>query len=800
MTDVQPDNQAAIDFLLRVYPEGPWLLTAIQTDRKAISTETFFPATVKDLEAWLGRFNGVRNIYWSVNPPMQALNKKAEREDIRSVNYLHVDVDPRAGEDLDEEIKRIRELRPSGLPEPTFTIYSGGGCQFFWKLQEPIEINGDLEKAEDAKRYNQHIEVCYGGDNCHNIDRIMRLPGTVNVPDAKKLKKGRKPALACLTSWTDEAFPVDRFPKAAQVQLLGDQVGKGLSGASSSKTQPKVELSGNIIRLTDIDELDQWDVGDRVKLIIIQGQHPDEPKKWTNGGRSEWVFDVCCNLHRKGVPDEVIYSVITDPSFSISSSVLEGGGRRAHNYAVRQIGRAKEFSIDPKLMEMNEKFAVISNIGGKCRVVEEVVDPVRNRTRLTRQSFEDFSNRHRNQKVNIGKPDDPQYIKLGVWWLDHPNRRQYDTLVFAPEIDTPGQYNLWRGFACEQKPGSCEKFLHHVRENICSGNQEHYDYLVGWMARAVQRPAEPGYVAIVLRGEKGTGKGVFAKAFGSLYGRHFLQVANPTHLVGNFNSHLRDVCVLFADEAFYANDKKHESVLKMLVTEETIPIEAKGVDLEECPNYVHLIMASNEEHVIPASGLERRYFVLQIGEAQVQNTTYFKAVADELNNGGREALLHFLRTYDISEFNVSKVPQTDALADQKERSLPAEADWWLNKLKDGTMFHNASEWPEAVRKQELFDDYANYARNWMVAFKRLNMNTLGKYVASLCPGLTSEQRLAEFNLPTADGFGERVTRRTYFWVLPDLATCRAAWDKRYGKYDWPAALSGGTQAKLKEPF
>ena len=70
-------------------------------------------------------------------------------------------------------------------------VFSGGGYQAFWKLETPISINGDLGRAEDAKRYNQQLELLFGGDNCHNVDRIMRLPGTVNVPDERKRTKGR---------------------------------------------------------------------------------------------------------------------------------------------------------------------------------------------------------------------------------------------------------------------------------------------------------------------------------------------------------------------------------------------------------------------------------------------------------------------------------------------------------------------------------------------------------------------------------------------------------------------------------
>jgi len=191
-----------VGFLKLVYPRGPWLLTAIRPDRKAIETKTFRPESEAALLSWLKRLNGNHNLYWSTNPPMRDLSKKAEREDIKEVAYLHVDIDPRAGEPFEEEQVRILDMlsepRPKGLPPPTCVIFSGGGYQAFWKLETPIPINGDVERAEQAKLYNLKIEQLLGGDHCHDVSRIMRLPGTVNIPDSKKLAKGRKPALAKL--------------------------------------------------------------------------------------------------------------------------------------------------------------------------------------------------------------------------------------------------------------------------------------------------------------------------------------------------------------------------------------------------------------------------------------------------------------------------------------------------------------------------------------------------------------------------------------------------------------------------
>ena len=154
----QPDTEAAIKFLQMFEPEGPWVPTAIPPHRKGIQTRTFGPGSINELREWLAERNGFANLYFHVNRPLKHLDKKAERQDIKEVRWLHVDVDPRAGEPLEEEQQRILSLLtnnlPASMPRPTLLIYSGGGFQAFWKLREPIPIDGNLSQARSAARFN----------------------------------------------------------------------------------------------------------------------------------------------------------------------------------------------------------------------------------------------------------------------------------------------------------------------------------------------------------------------------------------------------------------------------------------------------------------------------------------------------------------------------------------------------------------------------------------------------------------------------------------------------------------------
>ncbi len=108
----------------------------------------------------------------------------------------------------------------------------------------------------------------------------------------------------------------------------------------------------------------------------------------------------------------------------------------------------------------------------------------------------------------------------------------------------------------------------------------------------------------MLRGLKGTGKGMVGQMLMRIFRNHSLHITNSKHLVGNFNAHLVDALFLFLDEAFWAGDKQGEGTLKALITERTLMIEPKGVDTFQMPNRLKILMASQQR--LGGAGLGRR--------------------------------------------------------------------------------------------------------------------------------------------------------------------------------------------------
>jgi len=788
-----PEYPKTLEFLRAFRPHGIHLLTAVRIDKKAIETYPFV-AGREDEGAldFLQEKGEDWNLYFSVNPVIRPIRKKAERENIASMEYLHLDIDPRPGEDVAAEkeraLKLLTENLPSSVPPPTWIIDSGGGIHAYWQLAKPFVIEGQASAFEEAARYNMQLETLFGADHCHNVDRIMRLPGTVNWPDAKKVEKGRKPSLSYVVLHDpDRVYDLKEFTPAPLVQ--GDDL--GFSGGT-------VEVSGNVVRLDSVDDLE---LSQKCRQVIVQGHDPEDLERWPS--RSEPLFWVCCEMVRAECDDDTIYAVITDEKFGISESVL-AKGRGAHKYAIRQIEQAREAAIDPWLMRLNSKHAVIGSIDGRCRIVSEELDDATGRSTLTFQSFEDFRNRYMSERVEVmvEKKDGEKGVSLipvGKWWTEHPNRRQYEGVIFAPGGEVSGHYNLWKGFSCDARPGSCELFLDHVRRNICGDNPEVYQYVLGWMAYAVQHPDEPGHVAIVLRGRKGTGKGKFANVIGNLFGRHFLRITNPKHLVGSFNAHLRDCVVLFADEAFVVHNRQHEAVLKTLITEDYGFTEGKGANARQTSNHLHIIMASNEDWVVPASQDERRYLMLDVGDEHKQDLDYFRAIDREQRAGGQEALLHYLMNYSLSEYEPRNVPRTAALLDQQVRSLGIEAAWWFHKLQDGEI-NEGEGWPDEIRVYEVVESFVEFAQR----AREAAASDLGKFIKRALPEGWDEklivQRRGSWTVRGASGEPKEI-KRARFWKLPTLDVCRDIFERNFlgTTYTWPQINVEGT-IEGDEPF
>ena len=323
----------------------------------------------------------------------------------------------------------------------------------------------------------------------------------------------------------------------------------------------------------------------------------------------------------------------------------------------------------------------------------------------------------------------------------------------------------------------------HILEVLAAGDSEYEQYIINFAAWCVQHPGIPAEVALVFKGPEGTGRGIFARALCRIFGQHAHQISSIKHLTGDFNKHLRDCCLLFADEAFWPGYRNQEGTLKRLITEPTLFIEPKGLDAFEVRNMIHLIMVSNNLWVIPAGMDARRFAMFEVASHKKQDAEWFDPLYRQMEAGGCAAMLHDLLNRDLGDWHPRQIVKTDALYIQQMISLdsldPFEA-WWYALLKDGIL-PGHEEWVKGEDgvtrygdpnpRRAFSTDLFKHARDCIPRLKHESANILGHALR--------QRGCVPFNY---EGRG---------WTFPPLKEAREAWGKR-------VPMQGGWDDELED--
>jgi hypothetical protein len=371
---------------------------------------------------------------------------------------------------------------------------------------------------------------------------------------------------------------------------------------------------------------------------------------------------------------------------------------------------------------------------------------------------------------------------VGKAWLRYPKRRDFEGVYFHPAQTREGWYNLYQGFAVEPAEKvdfkRIEKYLWHV-DNIISSNVAGIKkYIWAWVADMYQVPEDKKGVAIILRGGKGTGKGFFARPFLDLWGHHAMSIINPSQFTGRFNSHLANKILMYIDEAFWTGSRKEaEGIVKGLITEATIAIEAKGVDVVSLDNFNKFIMASNQDWAVPASFDERRFCCIDVNPAAAQNIKYFAHLhAEMVHLEFLPNLLRYLLDYQYDPAAVRKPPQSKALTDQKLHGLEPTQQWWYEVLQSAYESNMYKDW---VKDGCFFKTTEQLHSLYIMWCQERRASIDGRRIfAKTLFGKTGLCQSAERKRSTEDG-------RPWGYLFPDIEVCRADFEKTVrGTIEW----------------
>lgn len=195
------------------------MLSYISDQGGSPKSRTFVVPEYNDaLIEWIQEHNAARrNIYWLPNDT-ELSDRKPAKVDMTAARFAWADCDPdvkRFGSHAPARAYLTGEHADRLAAIASFVIDSGNGIQPFFRLSEPVAL---LDGFGAYEREAEALGKAINGPGTYNCDRIMRVPGTWNWPNAAKLKKGYPltPSMSRILSVADRTYSVDELVKLVQ--------------------------------------------------------------------------------------------------------------------------------------------------------------------------------------------------------------------------------------------------------------------------------------------------------------------------------------------------------------------------------------------------------------------------------------------------------------------------------------------------------------------------------------------------------------------------------------------------------
>lgn len=264
---ISDNTKKAVAFLKTMFPGKRINIVAIDPHSQHVTAITR-PVDSDAVANFIDRNNGKRNVYYSVNTPTDdAPDNKLKKEHIKEINAVWIDADPLPFRPSDGQVEtssaakehfqkehfqkeraRLQELAKTlaqGDNPPTVITDSGGGIQAFWMLEKPVPVTEESRKHFEA--LSRGLADQYNTDKVQNIDRIMRVPYTVNIPGPKK--KGREAALARSTKINPQRYKDLTFITPSEADDTDNEIDYSKLDMEQVKLPPSKELLDKIEKL-----------------------------------------------------------------------------------------------------------------------------------------------------------------------------------------------------------------------------------------------------------------------------------------------------------------------------------------------------------------------------------------------------------------------------------------------------------------------------------------------------------------------------------------------------------------------
>ncbi|KAA6378285.1 MAG: hypothetical protein EZS28_026189 [Streblomastix strix] len=212
-------------------------------------------------------------------------------------------------------------------------------------------------------------------------------------------------------------------------------------------------------------------------------------------------------------------------------------------------------------------------------------------------------------------------------------------------------------------------YLDLIKKTIALGEKRVYEYILDWITWMIQNPRRKSRAAIVLQNRQRIGKYKFTDIIAELTSRYSCSnITNIDEFTGRFNSVVENKMFAILNEIMNYNDSKEDvaSVTKSNISDLTIRINEKNQPRRTAENVMNIIYVTNADTPIQLDTDDRRHLVCayktvhQVTEEHNEDADYFNELSSSYTQEFYENLMTFLLERDISQFNPTLIPMTEA--------------------------------------------------------------------------------------------------------------------------------------------
>lgn len=198
--------------------------------------------------------------------------------------------------------------------------------------------------------------------------------------------------------------------------------------------------------------------------------------------------------------------------------------------------------------------------------------------------------------------NDPDRYQQAV----HSNKDGYSSVLYnrycpVSHVPKPGE---WR---------TINRLLHHIFDYKNLKGVPMYDMALDYLQMIYCNPTQHLPILCLVSREQATGKTTFLNLLRAIV-KENMRILDSERISSKFNGSWAGKLVIGVDESFIDTDKPTVvNRLKMIATNSTIPLEKKGKEAGEVPNFAKLIMCSNDEtNFLKIEIEDTRYWIIRV--------------------------------------------------------------------------------------------------------------------------------------------------------------------------------------------